>query len=137
MAVLLDTGVIYALADTDDRWHSRCRQWLRENREPLVVPVTVLPEAAYLIRARLGLKAEMKFARSLAGGELQIESLTRPDLERTVLIMEEHPEIGMVDATVVAVAERLKVPAIATTDRRHFEAVRVARGLRCILIPRY
>ena len=135
MAVLLDTGILYALADRDDRWHPRCRNWLRENREPLVVPVSVLPEAAYLIRARLGLNAEMKFARSLAGGELQLEQLTRPDLEMSVSIMEEHPEIGWVDATVVAVAERLKVPAIATTDRRHFEAVRAARELRCLLVP--
>ena len=45
MAVLLDTGVIYALADTDDRWHVRCLEWLRENREPLLVPLTVVPEA--------------------------------------------------------------------------------------------
>jgi predicted nucleic acid-binding protein len=135
MAVLVDTGVIYALADTDDSWHSRCREWLNENREPLVVPVIVIPEAAYLIHARLGLKAEMKFVRALARGELQIEPVTRADVERCVSIMEAHPEIGMVDATVVAVAERMKAPAIATTDRRHFEGACAARKLRCLLVP--
>jgi predicted nucleic acid-binding protein len=135
MAVLLDTGVIYALADTDDRWHGRCRDWLRGNREPLLVPATVLPEAAYLIRARLGVKAELKFARSLAKGELQVEHPSRLDLERAAVIMEAHPEIGLVDATVVALAERLKVPSIATTDRRHFDPLRLARELRCRLVP--
>jgi hypothetical protein len=135
MAVLLDTGVIYALADTDDRWHARCRDWLRENHEPLLVPLTVIPEAASLIRERLGPKAELKLARSLARGELQVEEPTLRDLERTVAIMEAHPEIGLVDATLVALAERLKIAAIATTDRRHFEPVREARGLRCTLVP--
>ena len=135
MAVLLDTGLIYALADTDDRWHTRCRDWLRENREPLLVPLTVIPEAAHLIRERLGSKAELRLVRSLARGELQIEELTRRDLEHTVAIMEAHPDIGLVDATLLALAERLKIAAIATTDRRHFEPVRAARGLRCTLVP--
>jgi hypothetical protein len=135
MAVLLDTGVIYALADTDDRWHGRCLAWLRGNREPLLVPVTVLPEAARLIRTRLGSKAELRLARSVASGELQVEHPMRADLERAAAIMDALPELGFVDSTVVALAERLKVASIATTDRRRFETVRAARGLRCTLVP--
>ena len=135
MAVLLDTGVIYALADTDDRWHARCREWLRENREPLLVPATVLPEAAFLVRARLGSKAELKLARALARGELQVEHPTRADLERAAAIMEAQPELDFVDSTLVALAERLKVASVATTDRRRFDHVLAARGLRCTLVP--
>ena len=33
--------------------------------------------------------------------------------------MRRHPEIGFVDATIVAMAEQLKIQTIATTDRRH------------------
>ncbi len=135
MAVLLDTGVIYALADTDDRWHRRCRDWLRGNREPLLAPTTVVPEAAYLVRARLGPAAELKLARALARGEVQLEHPTRADLDRTATIMEAQPEVGLVDASVMAIAERLKVVAIATTDRRHFEPLRAARRVKCDLVP--
>ena len=135
MAVLLDTGVIYALADTDDRWHARCRDWLRGNREPLLVPVTVLPEAAYLVRDRLGPRAELKLARSIATGELLVEHPTRADLVRTTAIMEAHPDLGFVDSTVIALAERLKIAAIATTDRRHFGPARTSRTLRCSIVP--
>ncbi len=135
MAVLLDTGVIYALADTDDRWHRRCRDWLRTNREPLLAPTTVVPEAAYLIHQRLGPVAELKLARALARGEVQLEHPTRADLDRTATIMEAHPEVGLVDASVMAIAERLKVVAVATTDRRHFELLRSALRARCDLVP--
>jgi predicted nucleic acid-binding protein len=135
MAVLLDTGVIYALADTDDRWHARCRAWLRDNREPLLVPVAVASEAAALMRAQLGRKAELALARSLAGGELQVEHPTRADLERTAAILDAHPEIGFASATLVALAERLKVVSIATTYRRRLDPVRAARGLRCTFVP--
>jgi predicted nucleic acid-binding protein len=135
MAVLLDTGVIYALADSDDRWHARCRDWLRENREPLLVPAPVLPEAAWLMRVRLGPKAERALARSLAAGELQVEHPTRADLGRAAAIMEAQPGLGLVDSTIIALAERLRVAAIATTDRRRFDPLRAARGLHCTFVP--
>ena len=135
MSAIMDTGVIYALADTDDSWHSRCHDWLSKNRDLLVVPVTVIPEAAYLIRVRLGSKAELRFAHSLATGELLLEPLTRSDLGRTNAIMEAHPEIGLVDASVFAIAVRLKASAIATTDRRHFVPVLAALKLRFDLVP--
>lgn len=135
MAVLLDTSVIYALADTDDRWHARCREWLRGNREPLLVPPTVVPKAAALIRARLGPAAELKLAQSLARAEIQIEQLTMRDFARAAEMLEAHAGIGLVDATLVALAERLKIAAIATTDRRHLEPVRDACGLRCTFVP--
>ena len=44
-------------------------------------------------------------------------------------------EVGLVDSSVTAVAERLKVVALATTDRQHFEPLRAARRLRCDLVP--
>ena len=43
--------------------------------------------------------------------------------------------LGVVDATVVAIAERLKAHTIATTDRRHFGALRPAHIERFALVP--
>ena len=39
-------------------------------------------------------------------------------------LAERYPDIGFVDATIVAMAERLKIETIATTDRRHFAMVK-------------
>jgi PIN domain len=53
---------------------------------------------------------------------MEVEELTIPDLRRTLELMRkyEDAQIGSVDATVAAIAERLKLQRILTTDRRDF-----------------
>lgn len=135
MAVLVDTGILYALADADDGWHDRARTWLEDQTGLLIAPVTVVAEVAYLIHTRLGAAAELAFARSVAGGELEIEGLRDADLDRCCEVMEKRPELGFVDASIVAIAERLNVGALATTDRRHFSGVAPRHIRRFELLP--
>jgi predicted nucleic acid-binding protein len=135
MPIILDTGVIYALADVDDNWHARARDFIFHNREMLLVPVTVLPEVAYLLARRLGSGAERAFVRSLAAGELVVEPIQLKDLTRCAGLLSEHPQIGFVDASVVAIAERMRVRVIATTDRRHFGIIRPKHVPAFELIP--
>jgi len=123
MPLLLDTGVLYAMADEDDAWHTRVLSYLRKTPDVLMTPVTVVPEAAYLLRLRLGSAIEQRFAASLAAREIAVEGLTHADLTRTAALMDERPDIGFVDASVVVIAERLKLARIATTDRRHFSSI--------------
>lgn len=135
MAVLVDTGILYALADADDRWHERAASWLDDTRELLIVPASVLPEVAYLLHTRLGSAPELAFIKSIAAGELELEGLRPQDLQRACDVMRAYPDLGFVDASLVAVAERLKVRTLATTDRRHFSVV-VPRHLpRFELVP--
>lgn len=135
MPLLLDTGVVYALADRDDAWHERVRRFLASRPETPLVPVTVLPEAAYLLRARLGAEVELAFARSLAADELSVEPLGPADFERAADLLERYPQIGFVDATIAAIAERLKLSSIVTTDRRHFSMLRPAHVEAYELLP--
>jgi uncharacterized protein len=124
MPLLLDTGAIYALADADDPWHQPMREFLLAKHAVLLTPCTVLPEAAYLIRSRLGSYAERRFAESLAAGDVVAEHLTQSDLERSSQLLGDYNFLGLVDASLVAVAERLKLKALVTTDRRDFRRVR-------------
>ena len=135
MAVLVDTGVLYALADADDAWHERARDWIDVANELLIVPVTVLPEVAYLLHSRLGAPAELAFVQSAAAGELEIEPLRQQDLARSTDVMRRYPVVGFVDATIVAMAERLKIETIATTDRRHFGLVKSRHTKGYKLVP--
>jgi len=43
--------------------------------------------------------------------------------------------IGFVDASVVAIAERLKISGILTTDRRHFETIKPQHCKEFTLLP--
>jgi len=133
--LLVDTGVLYALADRDDAWHVRSVQLLRHSRERLLAPVTVLPEVAYLIQSRLGSPAEQRFIRSVADRELAVETPSEADWTRCVELVAKYPDIGLVDASVIAIAERLRVSTIATTDRRHFGAVRPRHRAAFDLVP--
>ena len=135
MPLLVDTGVLYALADRDDAWHVRARGLVKKTRETLLVPVTVLAEVCYLLRERLGSAAEAAFVRSAARGELAVESLLDADLVRAEVLMREYDEIGFVDASIVAIAERLTLHTVATTDRRHFAAIRPRHIPAFVLVP--
>ena len=114
--LLVDTGVLYALADRDDAWHRPSVDLLRVTRDSWLVPVTVLPEAAYLIHSRLGADAERRFVRSIVLQELAVESLAAADWTRGAELLDRYADIGMVDATVVAIAERL--PPVNDCDDR-------------------
>ena len=135
MPLLLDTGIVYALADRKDGWHRRARDLVNASREALLVPVTVVPEVCYLMRERLGAAVERRFVASLAAEELALEDLAAGDLKRCAALLEQYPQIGFVDASLVAVAERLRLRKIATTDRRHFGTIQPKHVPAFELVP--
>lgn len=135
MPLLVDTGVLYALADRSDAWHARVRALVSSTREPLLAPITIIPEVTYLLATRLGAYAELAFVRSLADGEIGIEPVNAAACVRAQEVMMEYPDIGFVDATLVASAERLKLSTIATTDRRHFGAIQPRHIRGFTLVP--
>lgn len=64
-AVLVDTGILYAMADIDDDWHKRIKLFLKTTKDILIVPITVLPEICYLLNTHLGYEAERKLISSI------------------------------------------------------------------------
>jgi uncharacterized protein len=135
MPFLLDTGALYALADSDDAWHGRMRAFIEEEPRVLLVPVTVLPETTYLLRSRLGPKAENLFIESVVAGEMSLEGLKSPDAARAVELMKRYDFLGFVDASLVAIAERLRLAALVTTDRRDFRRIRPKHVKAFELLP--
>jgi len=124
--VLVDTGILYAIADKDDAWHESVKAFLERSTDTLIIPITVLPEACYLLNAHLGQEAERNLIASIIQGEIKIEILTDDDFRRSLKLLESYSDvnIGFVDASVVAISERLKIHRILTTDRKHFSIIR-------------
>ena len=52
-AILVDTGVLFAMADTDDAWHEPVKTFLQNTSDALLVPITVLPEICYFLNSHL------------------------------------------------------------------------------------
>ena len=135
MPLLVDTGILYAIADRSDAWHARTVAYLKQFRPALLAPVTVLPETTYLVRTRLGEPEERKVIEAFVNGGVALEPLRDADLARAAALMVKYPDLGFTDCSVVAIAERLALDTIATTDRRHFEQVRPRHLKRFNLVP--
>ncbi|MBO0683649.1 MAG: PIN domain-containing protein [Candidatus Dormibacteraeota bacterium] len=135
--LIVDSGPLYAAADARDPNHRRCAEVLRSAHGPLLVPVLAVAEVAYLIGNRLGAKAELAFGHALASGELVVGALDPTDLERVTELVGQYLDLplGLADASVVALAERLGAKTIATLDRRHFSSVRPAHVSAFDLVP--
>jgi uncharacterized protein len=135
--ILADTGVLYALVDADDEWHHRVVAWWASAGDDILLPVTVLPEVTYLLHTRISQQAEIAFVEAVAKGEFAVEHLEDEDLPRAAAIMADYADqkLGFVDATLVAMAERLRVRAVATTDRRHFSPIQPRHARRLVLLP--
>jgi len=135
--LVVDAGPLIAAAISRDRNHDRCVGLLSGATQPLVVPVLVVCEVAYVLRHRAGGSAEHAFARALREGELIAEPVEPVDWARIVDLVAEYEDLplGIVDASVVAACERLGVTTLATLDRRHFSAVRPRHAPALALLP--
>jgi uncharacterized protein len=123
--LVVDAGPLYAAAARRDRNHQRSVELLRSAARPLLVPALVVTEVAYLLGDRIGPHAELAFARSLQQGELLVEPVLDSDWSRIAELTHQYQDLplGIVDASVIALAERREIDTIATLDHRHFATV--------------
>jgi predicted nucleic acid-binding protein len=122
--IICDTGPLLAAANVDDLEHAVCLATLTNETGPLIVPATIVTEVCFML-AKLSPEAEATFLRSLAAEELKVETLSPADYTRMADLVVQYGKfpLGAADASVIAVAERLKVTRVATLDHRHFRQV--------------
>ena len=137
MTLLVDSNVWIAAHDGQDPDHEPSARLLIERAGELIAPVTVIAEAAWFIEDRFGPAREADFVRLVTTGAVGIVELTTGDWRRCVDLIEAYAPLGLgiVDASVVAVAERLGLTEIATMNGRDFYAVRPAHCNGFTLLP--
>ena len=125
MALVLDTGPTLALLNANDDHHARCVELVVDIGESLVVPAATLVEVDYWVRSRLTVTVWRTFVEDLAAGAYRLEPATEPDVVRAAELQEHYADLGLgfVDASVIALCERLGEPKVATLDRRDFSVV--------------
>lgn len=135
--LIVDAGPLYAAAARRDKHHERSVELLSTAPRPLLVPALVVTEVSYLLADRIGPQAELAFARSLAEAELVVEPVLDSDWRRIAELTETYLDLplGIVDASIVALAERRGLDVIATLDQRHFRAVRPRHVDAFTLVP--
>jgi len=126
VALILDTGPLYASLDRSDDDHARCRRLIDEANEPLLIPGPVLVEVDYLIHRSLNPGVLVALLTDIEDGAYEVTDLTPVDYRRIKELCDRYADadIGYVDAAVLAITERLDEPKLATLDHRHFRTLR-------------
>ncbi len=137
MALVLDTGPLLAALDAADPDHAACASLLTGAREDLVIPVLVLAELDYWCHERLSAAVWRAFLEDVLAGAYRPEAPSARDLRRCLELQAGHEDLrlGVVDASVLALVERLGETKVVTLDHRHFSVERPAHVEALRLLP--
>jgi uncharacterized protein len=137
VALILDTSVLLAALDASDPDHSRCAELITDSNENLVVPALVLSELDYWCHERLTATVWQAFLEDVLAGAYSVQSPTEGDLKRGLQLQRDYADlkVGIVDASLLALVERLEEPKVATLDHRHFATIRPSHVEALQLLP--
>lgn len=133
--VIADTSGIIAFLNRDDQYHGAAVEIVRNHN--ILIPVTVLPEVDYLATKYLGERVARAFLEDISEGNFTYLSVDIEDLAQANLVMARYKDLplGLVDASLVVLAERYHIQQILTLDRRHFGLIKTERIKYLELLP--
>ena len=115
---LVDAGPLIALIDRDDADHEACVDVLEDLSAPLVTTFAAFTEAMHLLGDRAGWAGQDALWRLQSRGDLVLHTVEGETLDRARKLMQKYRDLPMdlADATLVALAEELKLRRIFTLD---------------------
>lgn len=128
--LLVDTSALLAFFDSSEPAHESVTPALTRPAQVLVVSPFVVAELDCLVATRHGVDAELSVLRELGSGAWELA----PWSDRLMLTCADvissfaDQEIGVTDASLVALAEQYDTLDIATLDLRHFRVLRSRDG---------
>ena len=125
--IVIDTSAILAFMNRGDSHHEALAAWFDQLEEVPATTPLVLAELDHLVTRRGGTAASRALRDDLAAGAYAVEWWPGAVAD-VVAIAGEHAHIGLTDASLVALAARLRTIEIATLDERHFRAIKPLTG---------
>jgi predicted nucleic acid-binding protein len=127
--IVLDTSVVLAFMDRRDANHEPVREWMRVQDRDLATTPLVVAELDHLVSRQGGPAAARALREDLDSGAYIVEWWPAA-IHETIALAKRHEsmEIGLADASLLALAARLQTSAIATLDERHFRTLTPASG---------
>lgn len=132
--LLLDTGAVVALMDSDEQKHKACAGFLENYRGRIFSTDAVLTEALYFLgeifeRQKKCLQFFVEIVR--------LYPLSPKNLTQCIVLMEKYQDLPMdfADATLVVLAEEISCDAVFTLDHRGFATYRWNRNRAFKIFP--
>lgn len=135
-ALVVDTSVVFGAIDSSNPTHAACASVLSSGAT-VVMPAPVLVEVDWLARSRGRSGAMPALLAGVLDGSVLVANLDAEDYARVAVLLAQYDDfpLSLVDASVVAIAERLEQDTIATLDRCHFSVVRPLHIDAFTLVP--
>jgi predicted nucleic acid-binding protein len=133
VAVVLDTSIVVALMRARDQDHARVRDWVATVDDDLVTSPLAVAEMDHLAAA-LGSDFSTGLWNDLHSGAYAVRWWADAMVE-TIAIARHHPHVGLADASLVALAGRIRTDRIATLDHDHFRSLTTPDGEAFVLLP--
>ena len=134
---LVDTSFIYAVAEAPDRHHAEAREFYRVRQSSFLMPTIVWPELAFHVNKSGGNEAVAQVIINIRQSAMKLIDLEAQDYDRAAEILRQYHDsrIDFVDASIMALAERLNIARILTYDRRDSSMYRPSHVEALPLLP--
>ena len=133
MTVVFDTSFVVDFYDQDAPRHAELARWYLAADEDFFTSPLAVAEMDHLVPRRGGHVAQQSLWRDFDQGAWQVRWWADAMTE-TLAIARRRPEIGLVDASLVALAARLRTDRIATRDK-HFRTLQTSDGKPFTILP--
>jgi uncharacterized protein len=135
--LLVDTNIWLAAGDQRSRNHGDCAALLERHADELAATIPVIAETAWLLLDRGGPATQAAFVANITSGRIAPVDLIAPDWARILDLLETYADLqlDLIDASIIAVAERLGLTTIATLNHRDFSVVRPTHCGAFELVP--
>lgn len=136
MIPLADTSCVLVVSNAKDAHHQRCTA-VYHQQELIHLPQTTLAEIAYMMQRDQGTLPFARFLLQMPRSRYRILALDAADFHRTGYLLQQYADsrLDFVDASIIAVAERLNITRILTLDQRDFNIVRPRHTPYLELLP--
>lgn len=134
--IVVDTSLIVAYMNATDDHHVLVAEWVDQIDDDLVTTPLIIAEVDHLVGSRGGAKALSALRSDLAAGAYLLEWWSGA-MPAAVEVAERYADIGLglADASLVILADRVGTLDIGTLDERHFRAVRSLGGHAFRILP--
>jgi uncharacterized protein len=136
ITALADTSFVVAVSIATDRMHKACTA-VYHQQQVIYLPQSTLAEVAYMLGREGGNSEVVEFLRRLPKSRFRLITLEPEDIARAAELLNQYADsrLDFVDASIVAIAERLQLTRILTLDSRDFTLVRPRHAEHFELLP--
>lgn len=124
--IIVDTGFLVSLFLPADRLRNAAREFLRNNRRPLLTATPVVVETCFFLDAN-GKSRLLEWIQRGAIAVTEVPSSTYADI-RGLIRRYADRDIDFADATLIWLAGTTACREILTVDVRDFSVFRIGRG---------